>query len=224
MHEGHRERMRKRFVSQGLNSFEQHEILELLLYYCIPRKDTNAIAHLLIQKFGSIEKVLEANIEELRSVSDMSFNAAVLLAMVPQLFRIYSTYKNIEKLTLTSSKDVGEYMVSLFTGYTDENFFILCLDSRNRVNYLEHVHRGVVNEAVVYPRKLVEIAIRHRAVGVILAHNHPAGTPEPSRADIKTTRCIETAMGAISINVVDHIIVTGTQYVSFAEKGLLGKV
>lgn len=221
MHEGHRERLKNRFLTEGLDSFEQHQILELLLFYVIPRRDTNPLAHQLIEKYGSLAAVLEADPKDLASITGIGNNTAVLLSIIPSLSRIYFKDKWGDKPVLNSSSKAGEYAVSLFAGRNYEVFYVICLDAQNRVNYAALVHEGTINVAPVYPRLIVETALRHQANSVILAHNHPGGSLKPSSADIEVTKRISTALGAIAIAVVDHIVVAGNGYVSFMEKGIL---
>lgn len=221
MHEGHRMRLKERFLKEGLDSFEQHQVLELLLFFSIPRRDTNEIAHGLLNKYGSLSGVFEAEPKDLANTPGIGDNSALLLSLIPQLSRRYFNDKWRDKPELNSSTKAGEYAASLFSGRHYEAFYIICLDSQNRVNYAQLVHEGTINEAPVYPRVIVEAALRHKANSVILAHNHPGGTLNPSKADIEATNRIRTALEAISIKVVDHIIVCGGKYVSFAERGLL---
>ncbi|WP_010250360.1 RadC family protein [Acetivibrio cellulolyticus] len=224
MHEGHRKRLKMRFLKDGLDSFEPHQVLELLLFYSIPRKDTNELAHELLSKYGSLSGVFEADPKDLSQISGVGESTAFLLSLIPQLSRRYFNDKWGEKPELNSSTKAGQYAVSLFAGRTYEAFYIICLDSQNKVNYSELVHEGTINEAPVYPRLLVEAAIRHKANSVILAHNHPGGSLNPSRADIEATRTICNALESISIKVIDHIIVCGGKYYSFAENGRMEAV
>ena len=221
MHEGHRKRLKMRFLKEGLDSFEPHQVLELLLFYSIPRKDTNELAHKLLERYGSLSGVFDADIKDIVKVPGIGENTAFLLNLIPHLARRYHNDKWGPKPELNSSTKAGNYAISLFAGRNYEAFFIICLDSQNRVNYSELVHEGTINEAPVYPRLLVEAAIRHKANSVILAHNHPGGTLTPSRADIEATKTICTALESISIKVIDHIIVCGDKYYSFAENGRL---
>jgi len=221
VHEGHRKRLKERFLKEGLDSFEQHQVLELLLFFSIPRRDTNEIAHALLNKFGSLSGVFEADPEDLKKVVGIGENSAFLLSLIPDLSRRYFNDKWRDKPELNSSSKAGQYAITLFMGRIYEVFYVICLDSQNRVNYAEMVHEGTINESPVYPRLIVETALRHKANSVILAHNHPGGSLSPSAADIEATRKIVAALEAISIKVVDHIIVCGGKYVSFAEQGLL---
>jgi len=221
LHEGHRNRVKGRFLSEGLDGFCDYQALELLLFYAIPMRDTNELAHKLINEFGSLHGLLEADPEDICKRSGVSENAAVLITMIPQISRMYLNEKWGEKPLINSSTKSGEYAVSLFIGRTYEAFYVLCLDAQNRVNFSDLVHEGTINEAPVYPRLIVETALRHQANAVVLAHNHPGGSLKPSSADIEVTKKISNALGAISIKVIDHIIVAGDKYYSFAEKGLI---
>ncbi len=222
LHKGHRQRVKARYLKEGLDSFEDHQILELLLFYCIPMRDTNLLAHKMLKEFGSLAGLFEADPGDISRRCSVSDNTAIFISMVPHLSRRYFKGKWGEKPLLNSSSKAGEYAVSLFAGRTYEAFYIICLDSQNRVNYSDLVHEGTINEAPVYPRLIVESALRHQANSLILAHNHPGGSLKPSTADIEVTKRIAVALEAISISVVDHIIVAGDRYFSFAEKGLIG--
>lgn len=204
-----------------MDNFEPHQVLELILFYSIPRKDTNEIAHELLKKYGSISRVFEADIRDLMKTPGVGENTAFILSMVPSLSRRYFKDKWGTKPVIDSSTTAGQYAVSLFAGRMYEAFYLICLDSQNRVNFPELIQEGTINESPVYPRLIVEAALRHQSNSVILAHNHPGGSMKPSQADIEVTERIRTALEAISIHVIDHIIVAGDKYVSFAEKGLL---
>jgi DNA repair protein RadC len=221
MHEGHREKLKQRFIKEGLNAFEDHQVLELLLFYTIPRRDTNEIAHRLLNKYGTLESLLDASPEDLMRNGGVTPNTAIFLSMIPQLARKYMLIKQGKKPVLDSSVKAGNYVISLFIGKTYEAFYVICLNSQNKVNYTALVHEGTINEAPVYPRLIVETALRHKASSVILAHNHPGGSLKPSNADIEVTRKICDALKTISINVIDHMICAGNAYFSFAEQGLL---
>ncbi|MDD4169197.1 MAG: DNA repair protein RadC [Desulfotomaculaceae bacterium] len=221
LHAGHRQRVKARYLAEGLDDFEDHQVLELILFYCIPIRDTNELAHRILNEFGSLAGVLEADPRELCRRCGVSENTAVLISLIPPLARRYFKAKWGGKPELNSSSKAGEYVVSLFIGRTYEVFYVICLDAQNRVNYAALVQEGTINEAAVYPRLIVEAALRHQANCVILAHNHPGGTLRPSDADIQVTKKIVTALGTIAVHVADHIIVAGESYYSFAENGLL---
>jgi len=223
LHKGHRQRVKARYLSEGLDAFEDHQVLEMLLFYCIPMRDTNELAHKMIREFGSLATLFEADPKDICRRCGVSENTAVLLSLIPPLSRRYFKGKWGEKPVLNSSSKAGQYAVSLFVGRTYEAFYLICLDAQNRVNHAALVHEGTINEAPVYPRMIVEAALRHQASSVILAHNHPGGSLKPSQADIEVTKRVSTALGSISISVVDHIIVAGDKYASFAEMGLMDR-
>lgn len=221
LHQGHRNRVRARVLTEGIDSFEDHQVLELILFYCIPMKDTNEIAHKMIKEFGSLASLFEAQPEDISERCRVSLNTAVFISIIPSLARRYFKGKWGDKPLLNSSTKAGEYVLSLLSGRTYEVFYVICLDSQNRVNYSALVHEGTINEAAVYPRLIVEAALRHKAASVILAHNHPGGGMQPSRSDIEVTLRIKDALKAISIGTVDHVIAAGDKYFSFAENNLL---
>jgi DNA repair protein RadC len=223
IHAGRRERLRKRFIVERLEAFEPHEVLELLLSYAIPRKDTNAIAHALLKKYGRLSEIFEADVCELADTPGIGEYAAVLLSLVPQLSRRYASDRWGDRPCIDSSVKAGEFARNLLVGYVYEVFYVISLNTRNLVNNASMVQEGTVNEARVYPRLVVETALRHKAVNIILAHNHPGGSLVASSADIELTKRIGQALSSISINVVDHIIVAGNGYYSFAENRLIGE-
>jgi len=221
VHDGHRERMKERFRKTGLDGFEEHEAIELLLYYALPRGDINPVAHELIDHFGSLDAVLDAPVEELAKIKGIGQNAATLLSLSGELNRRYSISRTGKTVILNSPQKVGEYIVPYFRGLRDEVVYIVCLDSKLKVTNCKEMFRGVVNSANVYVRKLVEFALSNNAVHVIIAHNHISGTAQPSKEDIETTERVKTAFSSVEIKLVDHIIVTGDGFVSMAEMNCL---
>lgn len=224
MHEGHRERLKNRLLNEGLDAFEDHQVLEMLLFFSIPRKDTNPLAHELIKKYGSLAAVFEADPDDMQRITGIGKNSAILLTLIPSLARRYFKDRWGKRPLLNNSREAGEYAVSLLAGRTYEVFYVICLDIGNRVTYPALVHEGTLNEAPVYPRIIVETALRHKAGSVILAHNHPAGTTRPSAADIKVTRDVTEALRPVQIKVLDHIIVAGDSHLSMAQEGLMASI
>jgi len=220
-HDGHRQRVKQRYLSEGLDGFQDHEVLEFLLFYCIPMKDTNELAHKMILEFGTLAGLFEADPMEISKRCGVSENTAILVSSITSFARRYDQVKRGSKPVLNSSSKAGEYVISLFIGRAYEAFYVICLDAQSRLNHAKLVHEGTINEVTVYPRLVVETALRHKANSVILAHNHPGGSLYPSKADIEMTKRVMIALEAISISVMDHIIVAGDKYVSFAEKGLM---
>lgn len=221
LHAGRRERVRSRFLSEGLDAFEDHEILEFLLYWCIPMRDTNELAHRVLREFGSLPRLFESDARDIARRCGVALQTATLLSLVGPLSRRYLRSRWGERPCLGSSSEAGGFAASLFAGRCYEVFYVICLDSRNQVNHAALVHEGTINEAPVYPRLIVEASLRHHANSVILAHNHPGGSLTPSTADLDVTRKIRDALEPIGIRVVDHIVVAGERFTSFAEIGLL---
>ena len=220
VHQGHRQRVKTRFLTEGLDGFEDHQVLEMLLFFSIPMKDTNELAHKMLNEFGSLAGLFEADAKDICKRCGVSENTAVLVSLIPSLSRRYFNRRWGDKPVLNSSSKAGEYAVSLFAGRTYEVFFVICLDSQNRVNYAALVHEGTINESPVYPRLIVETVLRHQANSVILAHNHPGGSLQPSQEDMAITKKIASALEPISVQVMDHIIVAGDKYMSFKERNL----
>jgi DNA repair protein RadC len=222
LHKGHRERLKARFLREGLDGFEDHQVLELLLFHAIPRLDTNPLAHRLMQRFGNLSAVLEADPKDLAVVEGVGSNAAAFLSMIPQVTRRYFLDRvKHSRRPLVNSEAASEYLVPLMAGRAEEVFYVICLDSQLRVLYPALVSEGTVKDALVHPRHVVEAAVRHKAASVILAHNHPAGSAKPSSHDHKLTRHLVQALGAIGIKVADHIIVAGDQVYSFSGEGTM---
>jgi len=221
IHEGHRKRLKDKYLKVGLDSFDDHQILELLLFYCIPRKDTNEIAHKLIDKFGSLSSVFEANPYEISKVEGIGMSSAILISMVSQLSRRYLHDKARQKAKLNTVEAACSYVKELFVGRTNEVFYIICLDTQLNVIHSSLIFEGTVKEAVVYPRKVVQEVLLHNASGVIIAHNHPSGSLKPSAEDINTTQKIVNALHYVSVRVHDHIVVGNGETFSFAQNGIL---
>lgn len=222
LHNGHRDRLRNRFLEDGLDTFEDYQILELLLFHVIPRGDTNPTAHRLIKRYGSLSAVLEADPKDVATVDGIGEKAAAFLSMIPQITRRYFHDRVLrDRPKLDKSETVADYLIPLMAGRPEEVFYLLCLDTQCRVIYPALISEGTVKEAQVHPRHVVEEAIRHRAASVILAHNHPSGTAKPSNHDHQITRLLVNALGPLGIQVLDHIIVAGEQTYSFARNGVM---
>lgn len=222
LHKGHRQRLRERFYREGLEQFEDHQVLELLLFHAVPRRDTNEMAHLLLSRFGTLSAVLEADPRDLETVDGMGASTATFLALIPPLTRRYlSDSVNREKPMLNDSRKVDRYIKPLMAGRTEEVFYVLCLDNRCRLLFPALISRGTVNSANLHPRHVVETALRHKAASVILAHNHPSGRLTPSRADITVTETLTSALTPIGIRVLDHVIVANNECLSMVGQGFI---
>lgn len=220
IHGGHRDRMRQRYLRHGLDALDDHEALELLLYYAIPQADVNPLAHALIERFGSFRAVLDAPVAELTAVPGIGERTALLLHLVKDLNRRYLMDAAREKQPfLTKTDEAGEYLLPLFYGLTEERVYVAFLDDRFRLLSCRQLFEGGINYAPVSIRRIVEEAIRERATGVILAHNHPAGQAIPSVEDREVTMKIRQALAAVQIGLMDHLIIAGEEYLSMEESG-----
>lgn len=219
IHKEHRKRLKKRFLDNGLDDFTDIQALELLLFYAIPRRDTNVIAHELLERFGSLSQVLEADAADLKKVNGIGEEAALLLTLMPQLARFYQVDSAKRVKCLTSLEDCGRYLLPYFFGRDTETVFLLCLDAKCKVLCCKEVGMGSVNAASISVRRIVETALAANATAVVLAHNHPSGMALPSDEDVLTTRRVAMALSAVEIRLVDHIVVADDDYVSMAQSG-----
>lgn len=222
IHDGHRENMRRRFVVGGLESFADHEALELLLYYAIPRRDTNPIAHRLMESYGSLSAVLAAPLEDLQKVSGIGENAAVLLKLVPRICskaRLADAER--KELVLNTAARAGEYLLERFAEEKNEVIYQLCLDRKGKLLVCKRLGEGNIASAALDIRRLVENAILSSASAVILAHNHPSGVAYPSGEDYSATDQAKRALETVGVVLADHIIIADRDFVSMAESGYL---
>lgn len=220
VHDGHRERMKSNFRKNGLDSMNDVNALELLLFYAIPRRDTNVIAHALLDHFGSLSRVFNASIQELCTVEGVGENTAILISMLHPLAR-KSMVSDADKTTvIKSSKEAGMYLVPRFAFEQDEIALLVCLDSQRRVIQCCELGRGVVNKVSIDIRKVVELALRYKATYVILSHNHPDSMPRPSVSDTAMTDQLYKSLRLVGITLSDHIIVSGTEYTSLLDSGV----
>ena len=219
IHKDHRQRVRERYLKEGLDGFSEVQVLELLLFYVIPRQDTNPIAHRLIDRFGSLHQVLEAPVEELEKVEGIGPNAALLLSLITAVARVYAVNRTEKQKILRTIEDCGEYLKSFFIGRRSEMVYLLCLDAKCKVLGCREIGEGSVNSANVPIRRIVETALGLNATSVVLAHNHPSGIALPSGEDVLTTHRVASALSTVDIVLVDHIVVADDDYVSMVQSG-----
>lgn len=218
-HAGHRARVRKRYLLEGLDSFEDHEILEFVLFYCYPQKDTNEMAHKLLNTFGSLSAVLEAPVDSLKEAG-ICENAAILLRMIPDLSRAYLDDRNNSKSKIISYDDLGNYFVNKFVGRKDENLILLLMDTKGKELFCGVVSKGSATGSDVPLRKIVDLSMRYNASNAVVAHNHPSGIALPSKADIRATDAMVNTLSVIGVNLIDHFIIADNEYVSLRESQL----
>jgi DNA repair protein RadC len=211
--------MKRRFLEHGIESFEEHHVLELLLFYALPRVDVNPLVHNLINRFGSLAAVFDAPIDELIKVDGVGRNTATLIKLMPQVARRYMISRASLSDILDTTEKAGRYLLPRFFGERDEVVYLVSLDAKCKVLNCRLMFRGSVNSASVSIRKIVETALSFNATSVILAHNHTSGIALPSREDQMTTRRVEAALKAVDIVLADHIIVADEDFVSLADSG-----
>ncbi len=223
VHDGHRQRMRARFLEHGLDSFQDHEVLELLLSYSQPRKDVNPAAHRLMEHFGSFDAVLDAPFEELIKVDEIGENAATLIKLVPEITRRYMIRRSSLENIIYSTEHAGRYVVPLFYNAKEELVYVVALDAKRKVLSHKCVFNGDVSMSMFSVRKVVEFALTSNASYIILAHNHPSGIALPSDADMDSTAKIADALERINVRLLDHIIVADDDFVSLNDNGVINK-
>lgn len=204
--------MKKRFAEHGFQGMEQHEIVELLLYYAIPRKDTNPLAHRLIDRYGSLSKVCDAPFELLCEDFGLTESAALLLKMVPELAKAYTVSR--QNLHYIDNRRVVELFRPQFFGATVEKLAIALTDAEDNLLLCDVIFEGSVSVSQVPMRKIAGLALRHNAKYVYLAHNHPSGLCVPSRQDLEATHLISQTLTGIGVMLVDHLVFTADKYFS----------
>ena len=214
IHDGHRERVKNRFRNEGLENFDEIHVLELALFYCVARKDTNPLAHELLEHFGTLTQVMEAPVDELTKVPGIGENTATFIRLLLEVSRYYQTQKTKASKPLTNIAECAKYLIPRFHGLRDETVYLLCLDAKCNVLCCRKVGEGSVNSASVPIRRIVEMALAVNATSVVLAHNHPSGIAQPSGEDVATTGRLFIALDAVGIELTDHIVVAGDNYKS----------
>ena len=209
-HAGHRARMRKRFLTSGLEGFASHEVLEFLLFYPNQRRNTNDIAHQLISRFGSLPAVLEASYEELKQVQGVNDVTASYITFLPALFRRYVQEKEVLPEAFDTLSKLSRFCRSLFIGVKVEEAYVLLFDNAMHLLEFQLLSSGTVNGVPILTRKIAELALEKHAACVVITHNHPDGLPLPSDEDILTTQRISAALELFQIPLLEHILVTDT--------------
>ena len=218
---GHRKRLRERFGKGGAEGFHDYELLELLLTYAVPRRDVKPIAKKLIKKFGSLSGVLDAGREELEAVEEIGPISATLIRLIKELQGQYLSEGMKGRDLVSSPQAAIDFARVSLSGLDHEVFLAIYLNTKNRVLGHEIIQEGTVDHTVMYPRRLIEAALKHKAAGIILFHNHPSGYSEPSPEDKKLTQALAEVARPMDLRILDHIVVGKDGYFSFAEKNLL---
>lgn len=219
MHSGHRERVRAQILAHGTENMPEHNILEFLLFYCIPRADTNELAHILIDKFGSIAGVLDASPDELMKTPGIGNAAAALLCSLTGVWRSYQSAKTRPGTVLDSSEKIMNYLRARFAGRSVETLYLVCLDLKYRVISCRVMATGCVDRVSFPIRLIVEAALSQHAVSVIIGHNHPSGFALPSSGDRGATELLRAALSPLGIELFDHVVLCEDDGVSFRDSG-----
>jgi len=217
LHAEHRNRVKEEFLRRGLDSFPEHRVLELLLFYAIPREDTNELAHRLIERFRSLAGVLDASVEDLCAVPGVGRHTAVLLRMIPELCGRYVASRSSLDDIMDSSARVREVLEPYFFGVKNEMVYLLGLDGKRKVLGVRKITEGSINAAEVTTRRIAEEAMNLRASAIILAHNHVSGLAIPSNEDRSTTRYLRQVLEPVGIELLDHVVFCDDDMVSMKD-------
>ena len=211
-HEGHRQRLKNRFLKEGLSGFEKHNILELLLFYSIPQKDTNDIAHELLKTFGSLKGVFEADFYELMKVKGVKENTATLLKLIPEITRQYMLEEVDGERVFDTAEKIGKYFIRKYIGEVNEVVYMMLLDNGYKLLNVVRLHEGSVSSANIAPRQMMTEIIRTNASMVVIAHNHPNGAAVPSMEDVNTTYSLRSTLSTYDVKLVEHFLIAGNEY------------
>lgn len=220
--EGHRDRLRKKYLQGGYSAFHEYEILEIFLTYAIPRRDTKPIAKELLERFGDLDGVVSATLDELSQVSGIKENSAIFLKLLGDLSKnLYKGEMKREGVQLKDKSSLLRYLRSEIGFSNREEFRVIFLNNYNMLVGSETLFVGTIDKSAVYPREIVEKVLQYRAKGIIFAHNHPSGNLRPSKQDIAITEHMQEVLEMLDIKLLEHIIITKDGYFSFLEEGLI---
>jgi DNA repair protein RadC len=219
IHSGHRKRMREKYRKLGFEGFSEHEILELILYYAIPRKNTNEIAHKLIKHFGSFLNVLDADFKELSALPYMTENSALFLTLFPSVLNVY-TYERLQKSNVCDFDNISDYFVSMLSSEDRECLYAAYLNSSLNVINAKKIVEGDINGVKVNLKNIVKMSIECESDLLIIGHNHPDGKLIPSDSDVSTTRYLYNSLKPLGVTLLDHIIVAAGKSISLKELGV----
>lgn len=218
---GHRERMRAKIIDQGYDSLRDDEILEMLLFYAIPRKDTKLLAKELIKKFGSLERVIFSPPEKLTDIKGVTETTVALFMMMQRMKVDFKLSEIIDRTIMSNWQSVIDFCRAKIGFLEKEVFAVIFLNNNNVLISYEEFSEGTVDKVSVYPREIMELAITKKAGAVILVHNHPTGNVSPSKQDIEMTRSIRDALKTVNITLHDHLIISDADHSSFKSLGLI---
>ena len=219
VHKGHRQRMRSKFNIHGPRVFDTYELLEMLLYRTVPRGDTNPTAKALLEKFGSLEGVLSADVKELITVEGVGIKSAELISTVGEALA-FSADESFEKKKYDDYTVLGEYLAEYFGDSDTSRTVMVCLDNAMRIISVNDIYELDYSSAGVRAQGFIDVAIRNNAPVAVIAHNHPFGSICPSEGDRETQYCVEKALEDASILLVEHYIISGRSFFGFMNKNL----
>jgi DNA repair protein RadC len=219
--EGHRQRLREKFLKNGLDGFLDYEIIELLLTLGTPRSDCKQSAKDALKKFESLKSVLEATPADLKKIKGIGDNNVFGLKIAQAVSRRYLADKIINKDFIRSADEVKEYLQHELRDKNREVFLAIYLNGRNQIIKMEELFQGTLSTSAVYPREVVKRALENDAAALVFVHNHPSGNPNPSQDDLSITNKLKDALMSIDVSVHDHIIIAGNDVYSFADHGLI---
>ena len=218
IHKGHRGRLKKQVILNGIDNWPEHQVLEFLLFFGVPQRNTNEIAHNLIATYGSLINVFNASFDSLTKIKGVGNNIATLIILIPKLFRYIENMKVEEKsISFQNSAQVARYMTPKFYNLTHEILYVLAFDNKQKLISADIILEGVVNRINIDNRKIVEAVILNHASNIILCHNHPSGFCAPSYDDIVATKCIIEYLGSMGVTILDHIIISDNEYCSMMD-------
>ena len=218
---GHRQRLREKFLKNGLDGFLDYEIIELLLTLGTPRKDCKQSAKDALKKFGSLKAVLEAEPAELKEIKGIGDNNVFGLKIAQSVSRRYLADRIIDQDFIRSADEVIDYLKHNLRDKSREVFLVIYLNGRNQILKMEELFQGTLTTSAVYPREVVKRALVNDAAALVFVHNHPSGNPNPSQDDLIITKKLKEAAQAIDVSVHDHLIIAGNDVYSFADHGLI---
>lgn len=219
--DGHRARLRARYRLSGETALQDYELLELLLTFAIPRRDTKLLAKKLLERFGTLARVFGAEPAALEEVDGIGPQTATLISLIRPLATRFLKFRPTGKAILRSTGEAVGYFQAKLKGLPDEEVHVAFVNAKNAVTGMECLQRGTVDQSAVYVRKVIERALAHKASGFILAHNHPSGDPTPSAHDRELTQAVKAAAAAVGIRFLDHLIIGDAAPFSFKANGLL---
>ncbi|MHB8090997.1 MAG: RadC family protein [Syntrophales bacterium] len=218
---GHRQRLKMKYIKAGIEALHDYEVVELLLTYAISRRDIKPLAKELLSRFGSLKGIIDAEPAELKKIDGISDHTAILFKLLKEGSALYLQQKAKEKPQISCTSELINFCRTILGGKRDEEFCVIYLDVQNQIIEFETLQKGTVNQATVYPRQVLENALRKKASAIILVHNHPSGHVRPSEADLRITKTISETARLLDINVHDHIIVGEDRFFSFREEGMM---